>query len=288
MRLAFILLAALAMGDDKKPAIPEELRPAIELARASRPEFFADAILRLVSNGSIRDPDQQAGLLEDAFSAAAQAKEPLKLTTVPGTPPDTRELYRGKAAALALDALSLESRVVLAMMKLDSAKARGLFERIPRPRLEPRPCSDAMIPDASAYYDAAASVAQNAFTAREKESEAHLEFLNALLTSAQSPNEIAAFARAMQSVSFTREQSRYLLSSIAVKLELARPDYRPFAASLDALQSELWKLVQANPAARDEIVRSFRTYVINQLTAARCAPDLPLGLDQISWLHPRV
>src|SRR5207302_488180 len=120
---------------------------------------------------------------------------------------------------------------------------------ITRPKLDPRPCADPLIADIAAYYDAAALIAQYSFTVREKESELHVEFLNALLATAQSPNEIAAFARSLQSLALSAEQLRYLLGSIAAKLELAPPDYRPFAMSIDALQAELGKLVEANRSA---------------------------------------
>ncbi len=282
VRHLIFLCAALAFAGDR--AEP----PVIALARTAPPEFFADAVVRLIHAGKIPNRDQEIELLEDAFAAAATAKEPVRLIAVTGTPPDTRELYRSKAGELGFDALSLQSRIIAEMAKLDAAKARELFDRIARPKLDVRPCADALVPEISTYYDAAAEIVQSSFTAREKESELHVEFLNALLAEAQSPNEIAAFARAMQSAALTKEQSRYLISSIAAKLELVRADYRPFAMSLDSLQSELWKLIEANRPARDEIVRSLRIYITNQLKAPRCAPELALGLNEITWLQPRI
>ena len=281
MRLVAVLACSILVWGDERADLP-----IVELARSAPPEFFADAVLRLVESGKISKRDQ-ADLLKDAFAAAAQAKEPVRLIAVPGTPPDTRELYRSKAGEVGLDALSLQSRIVIEMAARDSGKARELFEAITRPAFDPRPCGDALVADASAYYDAAAAIARS-FTGREKESELHVQFLSALLVTARPPNEIAAFARAMQTVDLTPDQLRFLLSAIAAKLELTAAEYRPFAMSLDALQMELGKMIEANRAARAEMVRSFRTYVKNQLNAPRCAPDLSLGLDQIVWLQPPV
>jgi hypothetical protein len=284
MRPAAILILASALCAGDRP-VP----PIVELARAAPPEFFADAILRLVQAGKIPQSEQQVELLEEAFSIAAGAKESMRLTDLPGTPPDTREIYRSKAGELGLNTLSLQSRIVRELVTLDRAKARELFERITRPKLEPRPCADPLIADVSAYYEAAAIVAQSTFTDREKESELHVQFLAAQLAGAQSPNELAPYARAIQSVGLSTPEWRLLLAGIVAKLQSLRTDYRPFAMSVDALQSELANLIEsgrANGIGVDEVVQSFRKYLVRQLTAARCGPDLAIGLEQIQWLQP--
>src|SRR5262249_45643093 len=150
-------------------------------------------VVRLIQAGKIPNREQQIELLEDAFASAATAKEPMRLIAVPGTPPDTRELYRSKAGDYGFDAMSLQGRITAAMARIDAAKARELFDRIARPKLEMRPCADALVADVSSYYDAAAVIVQSSFSAREKESELRVEFLNALLAESQSPNEIAPF-----------------------------------------------------------------------------------------------
>src|SRR5579885_1337984 len=85
-RLIFLCAALAFAGDRAEP-------PVIALARTAPPEFFADAVVRLIHAGKIPNRDQEIELLEDAFAAAATAKEPVRLIAVTGTPPDTRELY---------------------------------------------------------------------------------------------------------------------------------------------------------------------------------------------------
>src|SRR5258706_7671211 len=167
MRLAILICLGTAFAGDR--SVP----PIVELARGAPAEFFADAVVRVIQAGKIPQRDAQVELLEEAFSVAAGAKEPLRLIGLPGTPPDTREIYRSLAAGSGLDALSLQARIVKELLTLDRAKARELFERMPRPKLDPRPCADPLIANVSAYYDAAAAIAQSAFTDREKESELH-------------------------------------------------------------------------------------------------------------------
>jgi hypothetical protein len=283
-RCVLVMLSALAAFAGDRP-VP----PIVELARAAPPEFFADAIVKLVQAGKIPQSEQQVELLEEAFSVAAGAKESMRLTGLPGTPPDTREIYRSKAGELGLNTLSLQSRIVRELVTLDRAKARELFERIARPKLEPRPCADPLIADVSAYYEAAAVIAQSTFTDREKESELHVQFLAAQLEGAQSPNELAPYAREIQSVGLSTPEWRLLLAGIAAKLQSIPTDYRPFAMYLDALQSELANLIEsgrANQIGVDEVVQSFRKYLVKQLTAARCGPDLAIGLEQVAWLQP--
>lgn len=276
-RLLFLLGVSLSAADRTVP-------PVIELARTGPPEFFADAVVRIIQSGKIPQRDTQVELLEQAFAIANSAREPIRLIAIPGTPPDTREIYRGKAGDLALDRLSLQSRIVRELVTLDRVMARALFDAMTRPKLAPRPCSDPLIADASPYYDAAAAIAQSAFTEKEKQTEAHVQFLTALLAGAQSPNEIAAWTRAVQSVALLPAQWRLLVAALAAKLDASPLDYRPFVMSLDSLAAEIRNIEAI--AGTNELSQPFRKYVVTQLKAARCSPDL--ALDPVSWLDPPV
>ncbi len=192
-------MIALAMSPGHGAEVVGTL-PIIAVARSASPEFFADTAVRLVEAGKIADLSTQVKLLEDAFTAAAGAQAPVRLIAVPGTPPDTRALYRGKAGELRLDAVSLQNRILKAMVTVDRAKARELFARISRPALEPQPCEDPLVPEASAYYEIAGAIAESTFSAGEKEKGLHVQFLAAVLSGMQSPNELAEFARAIRSV----------------------------------------------------------------------------------------
>ena len=250
----------------------------IELARNAPPEFFADAVLRM------KDPKIE--LLEEAFARASQAKEPVKLIGLPGLPPDTRELYRAKSAALGLDALSLQSRIVREMAAMDAEKAREMFESIARPKIETRPCADPFIADVSSYYDAAAAVARATLM---KDPEAYAQFLASELIGAHLPNEIASYLRSLAPGTFSNDQWKLLIAAITVKLENAETDYRPFAMSIDSLQSEVGRLVdfaRVNRLGGDELTTAFRKFVVAQTTNARCLPEIPF--ERIEWLQPRL
>lgn len=289
MRLTLALICSIALAGDEpkpRPELPAAVRPVVELARSAAPEFFADAIVRMMEAGKIPPRELQVELLEQAFNAAAGAQQPVRLAGIPGIPPDTRAIYQSKAGDLRLDALSLQMRIFRAMLTVDRAKARELFERVSHPALEPRPCEDPLIADVSAYYEMAGALTQSAFTAAEKEKEVHVQFLATVLAGARSPNELAPFARALQSVELKREQWELLLAALAGKLETMGADYRPFAMSIDSLQSELLNLTglaRANGVGVEPLLQAFRKYLVTQLTAPRCQPDLGTPGRNIEW-----
>jgi len=254
---SFVLGAA---DKDSKPELPPAVRPIVDLARAAAPELFAETILQLVESGKIPRREQQSDLLEEAFAVAPGAKEPVRVVAIPATPPDTRAMYRGKAGELKWDTLSLESHIVTDLLTIDRKKARELFDHIARPVLDPRPCEDPLVADASAYYEVAGKVAQSGFTSDEKAKEEHVQFLATVLAGARSPNELAPSARALKSVDLTPPQWQLLSSAFTAKLESIGPDYRAFAIS----RADLSEVVPPDV---------FSSYRRAQLSAARCQPD---------------
>ena len=79
------LQAPQPTGEERKPrpALPPAIRPVVELARAAPAEFFADTITRLVEGGKIAPKELEIELLQDAFTAAANAQEPIRLIAMP-------------------------------------------------------------------------------------------------------------------------------------------------------------------------------------------------------------
>jgi hypothetical protein len=293
MRIVWILLGAVSLygGDERgvRPEVPAAVRPIVELARTASPEMFGDTVIRLVQTGKIPQRETQMQLLEEAFTAASGAAEPVRPVAIPMTPLDTRALFRSSAGELRLDALSLQSRILMELLTLDRARTRELFGQIPRPALEPRGCADPLVADVSAYYEIAAAVAQSAFTAEEKKNEAHVQFLMAILAGAKSPGEIEPFARALESVALQPLEMELLLAAVAEKLQTVATDYRPFALTLTALQGEIAALAAvggANGLATEGLTNAFRNYVTTQLAAARCGPDFGPSREEIAVTPP--
>jgi hypothetical protein len=128
---------------------------ALDFARKAPPELHADAIIKLVQRG-----EAPASAIDEAFQAAREAKEPVRLVAAPDAP-DGRPQMREAALREGLDRLSLETRVVMIVAAKDPERARKMFESIDRPQLETRPCQDPMLAEDSAYFDAAAKIQAN-------------------------------------------------------------------------------------------------------------------------------
>jgi len=290
LTLLWFVVGWNAAGQEQKarPEIPPAVRPVVDLARSAPPEFFADIIVRLVETGRIPARELQVDLLTEAFGAAAQVQQPFRWIGIPNAPADNRPYYLARAGELKLDALSLESRVLKAMLTVDPAKARELFQSVPHPLLDPRPCEDPLIADVSAYYEVAGALAQSSFSADEKEKGQHLQFLLTALAGARSPGEMAAFARSLGSVAWSPPQLEMLLASLGAKLQSLGSDYRPFAVSVSALRQELEGLsrqAQALGVSTDALAQGVRAYLVTQLTAPRCAEDLGDTTGAVAWFN---
>jgi hypothetical protein len=231
----FLLLLASALSA-QAPKLPEPYQSIVELAHSAPPEFAAEALLRVVESGKIPDRNTRLDLAEQAFQLAGSAKFPVRMRGVPGSITDTRSGNLSNAYDLKLDALSLESRAVRDLLTLDPAKARELFQNIPRPTLTPLTCDDALFYDVSDFYQTLGAVANSAFTVKERDKEEHVNFLLDSLGQATSPAQLAPLARVIQAANVTPAQREILWNRFNGLLEgVQTDDRRSFSASLGDL-----------------------------------------------------
>lgn len=233
-----LLLVATVFASAETTNLPEPYRSLVSLAHAAPPEFAADALLRLVESGKIADRDARDDLTEQAFRLAGAAKFPVRMRGLPGTTVDTRSGFLSQAYGLKLDALSLQSRAVLDMLKIDPAKARKLFLDIPPPALAPLTCDDALVYDVSDFYQALAAVANGAFTEKERSKEEHINFLLDFIGQLTSPVQFLPLAQAIQSASVPEDQREILWVKFNGMLQSIQSDARSFSAlSMDPGQA---------------------------------------------------
>lgn len=242
---------------------------AIELARKAPPELFADAVIKLVEHGEL-----PASSLTEAFEAAKQAREPVRLLAMPQLA-DRRPGLREAAGKAGLDALSLEARIVSLLAATDADKARELFQSVEHPRIEARPCEDPMIADVSAYYEMGAKVPGVS--------------LIALIGPANSPGELASFAKLLRTApSLMPDEFRLLLGALALKMELIPPDYRSFTMTAEELRAELDAL-----AARarelgvpvEGLAEGARKLAVKQLSSPRCHEEFGEAMRFVDWFN---
>src|SRR5258706_418799 len=127
---ASLVLTAVCFAQSPK----DPLRTLADTAMAAPPELAADLLIRIAESPKVTDKAFKIELLEWAFALAPSAKFKIRLWGTFGrgstTDSDTGALF----AALmdGLDTLSLQSRVVRAMLPLD----RAHHSRLERERVQ--------------------------------------------------------------------------------------------------------------------------------------------------------
>jgi hypothetical protein len=116
-----------------------------------------------------------------------------------------------------------------------------------------------------------------------------MQFLIALLAGAKSPGELAAFAGAIENVTFTPQQWEVLLTVLSQKLEAIGADYRSFAVSFNSMEgaiSRLAEFARANRLEADGLLSGLRKYTVAQMKAPRCAPDISISVRDTPLIQP--
>ena len=226
--------------------LPEPYQTLVDLSRSAPPEFAADALLRVVESGKIRDLNARRKLVEQAFRQAGMATFPVRMRGVPGSLVDTRSGYLSRAYDLKLDALSLQSRAVRDMLPLDAAKARELFQEISRPPFDQLTCNDPLVYDVAGFYQALGAIVEGAFTAEERKKEEHVNFLLDYMGQVSSPAQLAPLARVIKSVGVSTQQRDILWNKFGGLLESMQPDGRSYAAAVDDVGREIAPTVAAS------------------------------------------
>jgi hypothetical protein len=262
--LCLAMFAALAAGQ----GVVEPARK-LELARKAPPELFADTVIRMVERGELPPSS-----LVEAFDAAKQAKEPVRLMAMPQAA-DGRPALREAALRAGLDALSLKARVVALMAKTDAGKAREMFESIDRPALGARPCADPMIADDSAYFEMAGKLAG----------------LNAMAVvgPGNSPGELASLVKLIRmDKALTPDEFRLLAGALTGKMQTAAPDYRAFTMTAEELWPELDGLMaraREVGVPAEDLAMGARKLAVTQLSSPRCHEEFGEAMGFVDWFN---
>ncbi len=254
-----------------RPKLPAAVETVYGLAMAAPPEFGSNALLRVEAN--VPDKELRRNLIDLAFRLAGSAQTPVRLQLLPGVSPDTRSGSRSGAMNLRLDRLSLESRAVTAMLQVDPQRGRELFNQMQRPDAKVTECSETMLPDPSAYYDALAAVIRSGFTAKERTREDHVGFGVAQLSRIASVRELEPAAKLIAALDWNRAQFEIAAGSFTSKLEAVPLDSRAFLASAEALDGAIAAIVsqlRQNGSVTEPLVTAYRNFLVAQFRGARC------------------
>jgi hypothetical protein len=270
-----LLFSALFSAMCSAAGIPSaEIESAIDMAHGAPGEFAADALLRIAALESL-DSARRIRLIEEAFGRAAEAQQPFKRhSAMQSFSPNAGFLER--AFGQDLDALSLRTRAVQAMLPLDAGKARGLFSDIPPLDIPLVSCGGFLVFDVDRYYDALAAVEQRAFTPKEVHDGAPYQFLLQRLDAVASPAQVAPAARAILSSKLSEAEFPGAVAALTAALRKMVADDRSFTYALAATGTQVLALIEECQRRRTSplpLIEAYRLYLTSNFAAARCADD---------------
>lgn len=254
------------------------LNSIVDLADAVPPEYEADVLIRLAQSGKITSREKKLTWLRKAFNLAADAQLSVQPTPTPYSDTDTKSGYLAVAAHLHLDTLSLESRVVSAMLPIDSAGARELLEQIQFPTLQALGCEEPLTYDLSMFYQLLEEVENHGFTEKERLQGKDVTMLVPYLTSLQSHAQVQPIAQLLRNLKMSSSDLGRLVSLFADAISRLRGDPRSFAAErLGFLGYQfpesfvlLIKKLDAQHVPTSALLTAFREYLTNNLNAVQC------------------
>jgi hypothetical protein len=260
----------------KTPDEPSELASVTQqiqdLTTSVPPELAAYALLRLVEAKSVSQPEQQRQLIEQAYMLAGQSPYSVRLTAVGGQG-DSRAGYLSQAMGLGLDALSLRTRAVAAMLKLDPDRAHELFQQLRPLAIANRSCSDPMLYDPSAYYQRAGDVYKRGFTTDEQAKGLPDEFLESVFRDVNHASEVGPAADLLRTVQFDTEILARAEGAFARSVSGIRGDYRSFAATQGNLIRNVTRLASAQGRASHAVLEATRSYIVANMSGAVCSDN---------------
>lgn len=258
LRTCAVVLAAAGMLQ----ADSVFLQQVIALAANAPPEYAVDAILRAAGREPVRKE-----LSANLFDLASSATLPV------GRKPYS--IFNSTTAAISLDRLSLQARVVRNLASVDPKLARELFLRMSLPEAARPGCGAEYLEDASSYADALDAVVSGTFTPAERARGKHVELYREYLDRVNTPSALPRFK-----ISASGEQREAIAYSFAAALDRLNVTDRVFTATLNAVSAAVLEGHDSNagsPAAL-ELAAAWKRYLVRHLTGTRCvtsvnAPD---------------
>ena len=302
-RIAFfsvaVFLAQLATGQDTglNPSSPvacdrklsghpvtkgiahdRELQAISDMATVVAPEFGADILIRVSESTKTRNRQTKIRLLKKAFYLANSAEQPIKRTTSVFLP-DTRSGYLALAFRLEnLDTISLQSRVVDDLLKLDTKLARDLLEQIRLPVLSPVDCGEPLTYDVNLLYEVLGSVSRDGFTGKEKSEGRQVALLKPYLYPLQSHAQIGPATKLLLNAGLSYADLSRTANMLAESLLELGGDERSFAATnmrtdANSTPGAIATLIEALNAKQINsfaLLGAFREYLVSNFGGSRC------------------
>ena len=256
---------------------PVEMTSVVDAALAAPPEFASDVLIRLAQSTRIKDSRWKRELLDEAFRLAGKSEQKTKRTYF-GTVTDTREGYLELALSENIDALSLQAKVVAAMLDTDKTRARELFSQIPEPDRPTLTCDNALVPDVTQFYLVLKRIVNEGFTANETANGDALWFVQKYIQGIRSPVQVGPLAKTITGLKLPASQMTVLIQSFGDSLKRVSGDFRTFisAASRDRLAQSFGDLSQVCDKLgipKQYLAQSLRSFILSNFAAVQCTDE---------------
>ena len=199
------------------------------------------------------------------FALAASAQEKVALRRVTGGGALSGAL--NDVFQQGLDQVSLRARAVRALLRLDPAHARDLFEQIELPLDAKTSCDQQFLYDLSAYYNVMSEVVKSISDRVDRQF-----FLQRHVARMKSAAQIEPLIRLLSTASGSEEDLALVRNAFAERLPKLDPDSRVFSSVSQSALRALAQMVSRSPVAiRDYMLQQSRTWVLQGVNHGVCA-----------------
>jgi hypothetical protein len=270
LALLSILAQVLSSQVARQPHRPPEALGLVDQARALPAEFHADALLRVAGSSLVTEASWKEELIEEAFWFGSHASLPYMQHAEAGSDSVAVNAVRANR----LEALTLQTEAVQAMLSLNSGKALRLFEQIPPFILPKLTCASVSTPDVVDYYQTAVFVFEGSFTPEQRTQGQDVALLRQLVASVETPVQVPPVLEMLFAVNLAPVQRDDLLLLLGGELEGIFRSDREYGAAETALVSAFTR-EDIRPDETAIFLPALRSYIVRHVSSHRCTDNTP-------------
>ena len=248
----------------------------IEAADSLPFEFRADIQLSAAEAGELPREKASQEILESLFEFANTSKYGYRLKTAFPTSDTVENNLASALATLSdLDALSIKTRAILSLAKMDRSQALQELRRV-HLHIPPTGCKSSLVPDVSSYYGHLEALAMATFPTDHKSKNDDILWYEDNIRAIGSAVELVPAADFLLRISVTPEQFDRLSSIYAMILQSVRATDREmgFLESDHSLTKAIRNLASARQQRKlsaEFLLNNYRVFLIHSSEETSCA-----------------
>lgn len=259
----------------------KEIQALMDSAERLAVEYRADIQLSAIESGKLRSNRLAAETLERLYRDARTAKYPYKQKNVLSIP-NLLSQKLTTAFGLNLDSLSIKTRVIRAMLRLDPIRARQMLEEI-RFDIPAAPCTSPMVYDVSDFYVMLDALLRSAFQTKEKQQGDDLAFLDTQVRNLNYTAQLAPMATLIARAEVSNAHLEGLISEFSRALQRIKATDRELGAmerdqSLRKALSLVAKRLAEPAPSSIGLVQAYRSFLVRSSQSPACSD---LSADKI-------